>query len=121
MPGRETERGPNPRAVPSAPLRTPPPRSAVGCGDLGRLKDSGPPPPQRCCPHPGRAPPSLQRCSRCPPGLRQEPGSGTAARLAALQLSWEVEDVAVKEEAQLFVQQQSSFLIAVALLHSPHP
>lgn len=25
-------------------------------------------------------------------------GSGTAARLAALQLSWEVEDVAVKEE-----------------------
>ncbi|XP_046762013.1 uncharacterized protein LOC124417573 isoform X5 [Gallus gallus] len=51
----------------------------------------------------------------------QEPGSGTAARLAALQLSWEVEDVAVKEEAQLFVQQQSSFLIAVALLHSPHP
>ncbi|XP_046762011.1 uncharacterized protein LOC124417573 isoform X3 [Gallus gallus] len=29
----------------------------------------------------------------------QEPGSGTAARLAALQLSWEVEDVAVKEES----------------------
>ncbi|XP_046790311.1 uncharacterized protein LOC121108762 isoform X2 [Gallus gallus] len=58
-----------------------------------------------------------QRCA----GMNgwQEPGSGTAARLAALQLSWEVEDVAVKEEAQLFVQQQSSFLIAVALLHSP--
>eukprot|EP00076_Gallus_gallus_P046006 XP_025011544.1 uncharacterized protein LOC112533536 [Gallus gallus] len=54
--------------------RTAPPSpslpSAVGCGDLGRLKDSGPPPPQCCCPHPGRAPPSLQRCSRCPPELR---------------------------------------------------
>ncbi|XP_040512831.1 uncharacterized protein LOC121108762 isoform X1 [Gallus gallus] len=37
-----------------------------------------------------------QRCA----GMNgwQEPGSGTAARLAALQLSWEVEDVAVKEE-----------------------
>ncbi|XP_040550095.2 CASP-like protein 4A2 isoform X3 [Gallus gallus] len=68
MPGRGTERGPNPRAVPSAPVRTPPLRSAVGCGDLGRLKDSGPPPPQRCCPHPGRAPPEPPALLPVPPG-----------------------------------------------------
>ena len=61
--GRGRGRGEEPFEARTAPPRPPLP-SAVGCGDLGRLKDSGPPPPQRCCPHPGRAPPSLQRCSR---------------------------------------------------------
>ena len=68
-PGRGRGRGEEPYEARTAPPRPPLP-SAVGCGDLGRLKDSGPPPPQCCCPHPGRAPPSLQRCSRCPPELR---------------------------------------------------
>ena len=47
---------------PSCPLRRQPVAVpfAVGCGDLGRLKESGSPLLLHCCPHWGRAPPSLQ-------------------------------------------------------------
>ena len=48
--------------------------SAVGCGDLGQLKDSGPLPPQRCCLHPGRAPPSPPALLPVPAGAEVDTG-----------------------------------------------
>ncbi|XP_040550094.2 potassium/sodium hyperpolarization-activated cyclic nucleotide-gated channel 2-like isoform X2 [Gallus gallus] len=108
MPGRGTERGPNPRAVPSAPVRTPPLRSAVGCGDLGRLKDSGPPPPQRCCPHPGRAPPEPPALLPVPPGAEAGAGqrycssSGSfAAQLGSRRCGCERRSTALRAAAKL--------------------
>ena len=68
---------------PGCPLRRQPVAVpfAVGCGDLGRLRESGPPPPQRCCPHRGRASPSLQCLLRCLPGLRWSVGVGAVGEM----------------------------------------
>eukprot|EP00076_Gallus_gallus_P036795 XP_025002333.1 basic proline-rich protein-like isoform X3 [Gallus gallus] len=115
-------RGEEPSAARIPPPSPPLPSAPLGRGmrGFGTAEGLGAPTAAALLPASGPGPPEPPALLPVPPGA-EEPGSGTAARLAALQLSSEVEDVAVKEEAQLFVQQQSSFLIAVALLHSPHP
>ena len=66
------------RAEPPRPAPPRPPLplfpSAVGCGDLGQLKDSGPLPPQRCCLHPGRASPSPPALLPVPTGAEVDTG-----------------------------------------------
>eukprot|EP00076_Gallus_gallus_P036794 XP_025002332.1 basic proline-rich protein-like isoform X2 [Gallus gallus] len=93
-------RGEEPSAARIPPPSPPLPSAPLGRGmrGFGTAEGLGAPTAAALLPASGPGPPEPPALLPVPPGA-EEPGSGTAARLAALQLSSEVEDVAVKEES----------------------